>query len=128
MLTLMLMAVLGQSPEIPPATGALPVVEQSVECISIAHLSDGIDLVFFWTTVQGEWTCLDHRWASTSMAVTRDGSEWLLQWPDESDNCYRLVRTSCWVESWETENPLAEQNQRPWFRQLLTPGLKQPSK
>ncbi len=128
MLTLMLVAVLGQSPELPAKAGDLPVVEQSVETISVAHLNDGVELVFFWTLVQGEWTCLDHRWVSTNMVVTRDRDGWLLAWPDESENCYRMVRATCWVESWESESPLAEQNQRPWFRQLLNPGLKQPSR
>ena len=128
MLTLMLVAVLGQSPEITANSGKMPIVEQTVECISIAHLSDGAELVFFWELVQGEWTCLDHRWAASNMVVARDENQWTLQWCDESENCYRIVHSACWVESWESENPLSDQNQRPWFRQLLNPGLKQPSK
>jgi len=125
MLLILLAAAIGQAP-LQLDAGSLPWVEQSVECISVAHLDDGVRLVFFWARVQGEWTCLDHRWASTSMALSRRGDEWLLSWPDENENCYRLVRTRCWVESWETDNPLAAQNQRPWFRQLLNPGLVKP--
>lgn len=125
MLSLLLAAVVGQT-AMQPNVGALPLVEQSVECVSVAHLDDGVRLVFFWARVQGEWTCLDHRWATTGMALSRQADEWLLSWPDENENCFRVVRTRCWVESWEPENPLTEQNQRPWFRQLLNPGLVKP--
>ena len=106
----------------------MPLVDQRVECISVAHLGDGVELVFFWSLVQGEWTCLDHRWVSSSMSLSRCGDEWVLAWADENENCYRLLRTHCWVESWEQNNPLAEQNQRPWFRQLLHPGLRRPQR
>ena len=125
MLSLLLVAALGQSP-VQPVDMSLPFVEQAVECISVAHLDDGVKLVFFWSRVQGEWTCLDHRWLSPSMTLSRRGEEWLLSWPDENENCFRVVRTPCWVETWEAQNPLTEQNQRPWFRQLLNPGLVKP--
>lgn len=104
----------------------MPLVEQSVECISIAHLDDGITLFFFWDRVQGEWTCLSDRWVCSTMCLSRRGAEWVLSWPDENESCFRVIRTRCWVESWEPENPLSEVNGRPWFRQLLNPGLKQP--
>lgn len=112
------------------ASGAapLPVVEQDCELISVAHLSDGAEIVFFWADVNGIWTCLDHRWAGSGMVVSGDSGNWLLQWQDDGEDCYRIVRTPRWVESWESENPLSDQNQRPWFRQLLHPGLKQPPK
>lgn len=109
-----------QQPDAP-----LPIVEQTVECVSVAHLDDGVELVFFWASVQGEWTCLDHRWLSSDMVLGQVDDAWLLQWKDAGENCYRVVRARCYVESWETESPLAEQNARPWFRQLLEPGLKQ---
>ncbi|HEV7223587.1 MAG TPA: hypothetical protein VGN42_12850 [Pirellulales bacterium] len=127
MFVLILIAALGQSEGI-PGHGSVPVVDQRVECISVAHLGDGVELVFFWSLVQGEWTCLDHRWVSSSMSLSRCGDEWVLAWADENENCYRLLRTHCWVESWEPNNPLAEQNQRPWFRQLLHPGLRRPQR
>lgn len=125
MLALVVAAAFSQS-EGSVGHGALPLVDQTVECISVAHLGDGVELVFFWSLVQGEWTCLDHRWASGGMSLSRRDGEWALAWVDENENCYRVVRTTCWVESWEDYNPLAEQNQRPWFRQLLHPGLRQP--
>jgi len=106
----------------------LPVVEQECELISVAHLSDGAELVFFWSQVQSEWTCLDHRWCHSSMRVGRSGDAWRLEWEDDSEHCYRVVTTPIWVESWESGNPLSDQNQRPWFRQLLNPGLKSPPK
>lgn len=101
----------------------MPLVEQTVECISIAHLEDGISLVFFWDLVQSDWTCLDHRWLSGGMILTLGDGAWILAWPDENENCFRVIRTRSFVESWEVQNPLAELNQRPWFRQLLNPGL-----
>ena len=103
-----------------------PSVEEEVECISVAHVGDGAELVFFWSLVQGNWTCLDHRWISDGMSISRRGDEWALAWNDENERCYRTVRTKCWVESWERESPLAEQKQRPWFRRMLCPGLRQP--
>lgn len=111
-----------------PPDCSLGFAEQTVECISVAHLSDGAELIFFWDLVQDDWTCLDHRWAGSAMIVAHEDSLWVLHWSDESENCYRVVRTRRWVESWESENPLSDQNQRPWFRQLLNPGLKQPQK
>ena len=105
---------------------AFPVVEQAVECISVAHLTENVELIFFWDRVQGEWTCLDHRWASTAMTLSRQGDAWQLAWSDDAESCYRVVTTKLWVESWEPENPLAEQNRRPWFRQIANPGLKKP--
>jgi hypothetical protein len=125
MFALIVVAALGQS-ERSLSHGSLPFVDQTVECVSVAHLGDGVELAFFWSFVQGEWTCLDHRWVTTAMSLSRRGDEWLLAWADENESCYRLVRTKCWVESWEHDNPLIEQNQRPWFRQLLHPGLRQP--
>lgn len=116
-LCLILASVLAQ------ADASIPWVEQSVECISIAHLEEGVKLVFFWGLVQGEWTCLDHRWLSSQMNLSLVDGEWVLSWPDENENCYRVIRSPAYVESWEPESPLAELNQRPWFRQLLNPGL-----
>lgn len=109
-----------------PDVPALPFVEQAVECISVAHLAENVELIFFWDRVQGEWTCLDHRWASSAMALSRRGETWRLAWSDDAEGCYRVVTTRLWIESWEPENPLAEQNQRPWFRQIANPGLKKP--
>lgn len=103
-----------------------PCVEQDVECISVCHLDDCIRLVFFWDLIQGDWTCLDHRWVVTNMSVFKDGEYTVLAWSDDNENCYRIIRTKCWVESWEYENPLTQQNQNVWFAQLLNPGLKRP--
>lgn len=118
--------VAGQADEPPPFDESLPVVEQRVEAISIAHLNDGAELVFFWALVQGQWTCLDHRWLSANMVLRRDGAGWRLEWPDDGVDCYRVVHTACWVESWEIDSPLAEERRRPWFRRLLNPGLARP--
>lgn len=104
----------------------MPLVEQTVECISIAHLEDGISIVFFWDFVQDDWTCLDHRWLSPVMVLAFGDGGWILAWPDENENCFRVIRTRCYVESWERSNHLVEVNARPWFRQLLNPGLRMP--
>jgi hypothetical protein len=109
-----------------PNEQELPLVEQTVDCISVAHQAEGADLIFFWDRVQGEWTCLDYRWASSAMAVSRHCEAWRLAWLDDGDGCYRVVASRYWIESWEPESPLAEQNCKPWFRQLAHPGLKQP--
>jgi len=108
-------------------TPGIQTVEQEVELISVAHVGDGAELVFFWAPVQGEITCLDHRWLSREMIVVFAGGCWTLAWLDSNgDSCYRIVRSRHWAESWERESPLAEQNQRPWFRQLCAPGLAMP--
>lgn len=106
----------------------LPLVEQQVECVSIAHLSNGGDAVFFWDVVQGQWAYLDHRWMSDQMYVQWDRDAWVLSWTDDSEGCYRRVRTTLWVESWELDSPLAEQASRPWFCRMTAVGLKQPPK
>lgn len=112
------LSLLGQAP--------LVVCEQDVELISVAHLDGCGELVFFHDFVQGELTRLDHRWLASTAFVHWDGAAWVLSWEDECDHCYRVVRAPIFVESWEAENPLNEINQRPWFRQLLEVGLRQP--
>ena len=107
---------------------AAPLVEQDVDLVSIAHLPDDVRLVFFWQRVQGQWTCIDYRWHSPQMSLSNDCDGFTLAWPDDNQNCYRVIRAPAYVESWEPQNPLAEQNQWPWFRQLLNPGLRQPPK
>lgn len=110
-----------------PAAG-IPLVEQTVDFVSVAHLGDGTNLLFFFAPVQGEITCLDHRWLASDMAVHRAGDEWVLSWTDESRACYRVIRARHWLESWEATSPLAEMNARPWFRQACAPGLAQPQR
>lgn len=103
-------------------------VVQHVDTISIAHVADGAELVFFWDHVQGVWSCLDHRWLASDMACIYDAEaeQWQLSWYDEGDDCRRYVHASHWIESWETDNPLAAIHNRPWFAKLLVPGLKMP--
>lgn len=102
----------------------MPLVEQEVDCISVAHIDDGVSLVFFWARVQGEWVCLDHRWRSSEMAVSRSGGRFVLAWPDDCDSCYRVVFADAWIESWERQSPLAAESDKPWHARLLEPGLK----
>ena len=102
-----------------------PLVVEEVDAIAICHVADGAELVFFFCTVQGEWTCLDHRWLAADMAPRFDGRRFSLAWHDDGDSCYRVIRSAAWIESWERENPLAEIRNRPWFARLLVPGLAQ---
>lgn len=105
-----------------------PMVEQTVAAVSVAHVADGAELLFFWDDVQGEWTCLDHRWFASDMRVGRDDEgHWSLTWLDYDGGVtsFRVVRTRCWIETWEHESPLAVDHGKPWFRRLLCPGLKQ---
>jgi len=116
----------GQDAATSEEASPLPLVEQHVECVSVAHLPNGGDAVFFWDIVQGQWAYLDHRWLSDQMDVRWDRDSWVLSWPDESEGCHRRVRTPLWVESWESDSPLAEQAARPWFCRMTAVGLKQP--
>lgn len=113
-----------QASDLPLKEPSLPIVEQHVECISICHMTDGVSQVYFWDMVQNTWTCLDTRWLSSQAMTYLEGDKFVLILPEEA--CIRKITTKCWVESWEITNPLAEQNQRPWFRQLLNPGLRKP--
>jgi hypothetical protein len=109
-----------------PLAAPVPIVEQTVEFVSVAHLADGAELIFIWADVQGEITVLGHRWLNSGMGVHRSGDEWVLAWEDEGDSCYRVIHTRHWLESWENENPLAAEHGKPWFRQLCEAGLKSP--
>ena len=100
-------------------------VYQEVDTVAVAHVRDGAELVFFFDYVQGEWGLLDHRWLIDSMGVGFYESRWLLFWYDDGDRRWRLVSTKRWVETWEQESPLAANQNRPWFRRALVPGLKQ---
>lgn len=124
----MLVALLlsGQFDEGPTAKETMPIVEQDVEVISIAHLEHGVTMAFFWDRVQGDFTCLDHRWVCSDWLIYRDGDRWCIAWTDDMDECYRVLRTRCYVESWEKDNPLDSQRNQPWFAGLLQPGLKKP--
>jgi hypothetical protein len=101
-------------------------VEQSVDTIAVVHVKDGAEMAFFFDFVQGEWACLDHRWLATDMLPGRVGDRWSLAWRDDGDSCWRLMLAEHWYETWVDESPLAEVNNRPWFRRLLVPGLMQP--
>ena len=106
----------------------LPVVEQTVECISIAHM-ENYELVFVWDMVQEEFALLDYKWITSDKAVHREDDEWVLSFVDDEWNenrCFRVIRTKCWVESWERESPLAANNNKAWFLQVGGPGLKAP--
>lgn len=117
-----------QADELPPVCDIEPVVSESVDMISVAHFGGDSQIAFYWSLVQGDWMLLDHRWIDHKYCVLLHGERWCMQWHDQGDHCYRVVYTDCWVESWEEENPMAEQQGIAWFRQLLTPGLKQPPK
>lgn len=106
--------------------GQAEIVVEDIDTIAVCHVADGAQLVFFFARVQGEWACLEHRWITCDMTPGRSGDKFTLAWRDDCDGCHRLVRAAAWIESWEAENPLTEVNGRPWFRQLLNPGLKQP--
>lgn len=100
-----------------------PAVVQEVDCISVAHVEGGAELVLFWAEVQGEWTCLDHRWIAEDMVVQQRGGETALWWKDWSDSCYRLVRTNRYLESWERESPFAANAGQPWFARVAGMGV-----
>lgn len=100
-------------------------VEQHVDTISVVHVRDGAELIFFYDFVQGEWSCLDHRWLAGDMLVGRQGERWTLAWHDDGDSCWRLMIADRWYETWTDESPLAGQHNRPWFVRLLAPGLSQ---
>lgn len=97
-------------------------IEQDVEMISVAHCADGAELVFFWDFVQGDFTLLDYKYIS-DMIIWSDGLETSIYWHD--NNCYRLITTKCWAESWEDENPTSLINRGAWFVRIVMPGLKQ---
>lgn len=103
-----------------------PIVKQHIDTISIVHLEDDINFIFFFDTVQGEWVILDYRWQPDYIVFTYIDKNFGLFWRDDSDSCWRYVTSSHWIESWELESPLVEQNNRPWFARLLTCGLKKP--
>lgn len=105
-------------------------VEQEVECISVAHIKDtGESVVYFWGLVQGEFAELDHRWMFHETTITRIGDEWVMTWleePYDEPRVFRVVRTKCYVESWEESNPALAQNNKGWMFQVGGPGLKAP--
>lgn len=107
------------------AAEPLAVVEQEVECVSICHLEDSQVLLFFFDTIQGQWTQLAHRWACCTMAITWTGTRWQVEWDDEETGLHRVVTTGCWVETWQADNPLQADHNAPWFRRLLEPGLRE---
>lgn len=108
------------------ASGAAPFVIQDVEAISVAHISNGSELISVWDDVQGDFSLLDTRWQASDMSVRWDGDAWALEWDDTADHCYRVLRTKCWIESYEDGNPYEEDRHKAWFVQLCAPGLKQP--
>lgn len=115
---------------IAPAPAA-PLVIDDVDTIAICHSAESGDLIFFFGLIQGEWGVVDHRWPVRDMQAGHDGQRFTLSWLDESEyeaHCFRLVRALAWIESWQAESPLAERNARPWFAQMLAPGLRQPAK
>lgn len=113
-----------------------PLVEQSIDTIAVCHVDDGAVLIFFFDRVQGEWTCLDHRWVAGDMAISYDSGPstgpdadhrqshpFTLAWRDDSDSCHRLIRAAAWIESCERTSPLAVECDKPWHARLLEPGL-----
>lgn len=111
-----------------------PLVEQSIDTIAVCHVNDGSVLIFFFDRVQGEWTCLDHRWIAGDMraeydsragraADHRQSHPFTLAWRDDADSCHRLIRAAAWVESRERTSPLADECDKPWHARLLEPGL-----
>lgn len=117
-----------QADDLPPVWDVLPLVEEEVEIISIAHWGGDCQMAFYWGIVQGEMVLLDHRWLYGKESVQWHDGYWCMTWHDESEYCYRIVRTKCFVESWEPGNPLTEGGDRPWFANLLEPGLRKPPK
>jgi len=111
-----------------PETFQLPIVEQEVDFISVAHLPDNVQLLFFWDRIQGEMATLDYRWMPSDYALEMVDDFWYLGWEDWNGGaqCYRVIKTKHWVESWESESPLNPIQQRPWFAQILFVGLKKP--
>jgi len=110
------------------AADAAPIVTEDVDTIAVCHVADGAELVFFFSEIQGEWACLDHRWRAADMTHGRDGDRWMLAWHDDGDSCYRVIRAAHWIESYEPESPLAINHNKPWFARLCAPGLKSPTK
>lgn len=102
------------------------IVEQTVDLISVAHVKDGQQQLYFWALVQNEWALLDYRHLPSESAVCQDGNDTVVFFLDQSDNCFRSIRSTHWLETWEDESPMASQHGRPWFARLLCPGLKQP--
>ena len=103
------------------------IIEQEVECISVCHLDDHNLIIFFWDIIQGEWALLDHQWVwgSENAVSTIKGKTYLsFTRTDYPNRYYYIVSTDCYIESWEKENPLTIQNNRPWFANNIPPGLK----
>lgn len=102
-----------------------PFIVQKLDTISVVHVKDGAELVFFFDFIQGEWSVLDHRWLAADMItnITNDG-KFTLYWRDDGDSCYRLMVADHYYETWVEESPLAIQHNRPWFARLLAPGLR----
>jgi len=103
-------------------------VVEEIDTIAVVHVADGAEMVFLFAFVQGEWTCLDHRWLATDMLPGRVGDRWSLCWRDDGDECWRFLLADHWFETWSDESPLAINNNRPWFARLLCPGLAQPAR
>lgn len=104
---------------------AAPIVVDEVDLVAIAHGETGGAIAIFYGRVQNTPTQLAHRWLSDDLPPTRttDGWDWLFY--DSSDDCWRLVRTTAWVETWGAENP-AGRNDGPWFVGLTECGLSPP--
>lgn len=118
-----------QADDLPPVCDATPVVEQEVEIISVAMWGGDCRMIFFWDSLQNEFALLSHRWMDNSYSISLQDGKWCVEWEDTGDQCYRRVFTKCYVESREQQNPFSEDQQgRPWFANLLEPGLKQPPK
>lgn len=112
------------------ASGAAPfnvIVDERVDTIAICH-SENCEFAYFFDFVQGSWSVIDHRCISSEFQVQRDGADWVLTFDDWGDECYRSVRAANWIETWQPMSPREEENQRPWFRQQVEPGLRAPPK
>lgn len=105
--------------------GQAEIVVEDIDTIAVCHVADGPQLVFFFARVQGEWSCIEHRWIACDMTPGRSGDKFTLAWRDDTDGCHRLVRSAAWIESWEAESPLAN-NDKPWWVRMCAPGFKQP--
>lgn len=122
MLAALLAAVLAVS----QAADAAPIVCEDVDLISVAHY-DGAHLICFFARLQGEPALIDHRWGSSAMSLRHSPEGTTLAWLDDSDvPCYRVIRSTAYIESWEPGNPFAAKNNQPWFVQLCEVGLKPP--
>jgi hypothetical protein len=103
-------------------------VEQEIECLSIAHLSDSYTRVFFWDMVQGEFTLLAVIAMPGDFQCYDSDTEHAISvcYLDHYACAFRVIKAKTFIESWEKEDPLTSNRNQPWFAQLLCPGLKMP--